>query len=85
MIKNEEPPYDLRERTKLFGLWIVWMFVALPKTDEARILGKQVLRPGASVGPITARLTALAQSPNSFKNWRLPHRVGRDALLARTP
>ncbi len=26
------------------------MFVALPKTDEARVLGKQVLRSGTSVG-----------------------------------
>ncbi len=49
-MKAEEPPYDLRERTKLFGLRIVRMFVALPKTDEARVLGKQVLRAGTSVG-----------------------------------
>lgn len=26
------------------------MFVALPKTEEARVLGKQVLRSGTSVG-----------------------------------
>ena len=50
MMKAEEPPYDLRERTKLFGLRIVRMFVALPKTVEARVLGKQVLRSGTSVG-----------------------------------
>lgn len=47
---NEEMPYDLRERTKLFGLRVVRMFVALPKTEEARVLGKQVLRSGTSVG-----------------------------------
>jgi four helix bundle protein len=45
-----EAPFDLRERTKLFGLRVVRMFVALPKTDEARVLGKQVLRSGTSVG-----------------------------------
>ena len=50
-MKNEDsPPFELRERTKLFGLWIVKMFVALPKTDEAQVLGKQVLRSGTSVG-----------------------------------
>ena len=49
-MNDEEPPYDLRERTKLFGLRIVRMFVALPKTEEARVLGKQVLRSGTSVG-----------------------------------
>lgn len=49
-MKEEEAPFDLRERTKRFGLRIVRMFVALPKTDEARVLGKQVLRSGTSVG-----------------------------------
>ncbi len=41
---------DLRERTKSFALRIVRMFSALPKTTEARVLGKQVLRSGTSVG-----------------------------------
>ena len=49
-MKDENPPYLLRERTKFFGLRIVRMFVALPKTDEARVFGKQVLRSGTSVG-----------------------------------
>ena len=34
----------------MFGLRIVKMFVALPKSEEARVLGKQVLRCGTSVG-----------------------------------
>jgi four helix bundle protein len=50
MKEEEQPPFELRHRTKLFGLRIVRMFVALPKTEEARVLGKQVLRSGTSVG-----------------------------------
>jgi four helix bundle protein len=50
MKDEDSPPFELRERTKLFGLRIVKMFVALPKSDEARVLGKQVLRSGTSVG-----------------------------------
>lgn len=46
----EEGGVDLPERTKAFALRVVKMFVALPKTDEARVLGKQVLRSGTSVG-----------------------------------
>lgn len=46
----EEPAFDLRVRTKAFALRIIRMFVALPKTEEARVLGKQVLRSGTSVG-----------------------------------
>jgi len=41
---------DLRDRTKAFALWIVRMFSALPKTTEAQVLGKQLLRSGTSIG-----------------------------------
>ena len=47
-MQNEER--DLRDRTKAFALQIVRMFSGLPKTTEARVLGKQVLRSGTSVG-----------------------------------
>ena len=41
---------DLRERTKAFALEMIRMFAALPKTTEAQVLGKQVLRSATSVG-----------------------------------
>jgi four helix bundle protein len=41
---------DLRDRTKHFALRIVDAFRALPKTGEAQVLGKQMLRSGTSVG-----------------------------------
>lgn len=41
---------DLRERTTAFALRVVRMYAALPKTTEAQVLGKQVLRSGTSVG-----------------------------------
>jgi four helix bundle protein len=42
-------PEQLRERTKQFAIRIVRLFRSLPKNDEARIIGKQVLRAGTSV------------------------------------
>jgi len=42
-------PEELRARTKQFALRVIKLFRSLPKTDEARILGKQVLRAGTSV------------------------------------
>ena len=42
-------PEELRERTKQFAIRIVKLFRSLPKTDEARVLGRQVLRSGTSV------------------------------------
>lgn len=41
---------DLRDRTKAFALRTVRMFSALPKTTEAQVLGKQLLRSGTSIG-----------------------------------
>jgi len=42
----------LQIRTKEFALRIVRMFAALPRSTEAQVLGKQVLRSGTSVGAI---------------------------------
>src|SRR6266571_2146534 len=47
-MQNEER--DLRDRTKHFVLCIVEMFSVIPKTTEAKVLGKQTLRSGTSVG-----------------------------------
>ena len=41
---------DLRDRTKQFALSIIRMFSMIPKTTEAQVLGKQLLRSGTSVG-----------------------------------
>jgi four helix bundle protein len=41
---------DLMQRTKDYALRIIRLYVALPKTTEAQVLGKQVLRSGTSIG-----------------------------------
>ena len=41
---------SILERTKLFALRIIRLFSSLPKTTEAQVIGKQVLRSGTSVG-----------------------------------
>ena len=43
------PPQELRERTKKFATRIVRLFQALPKSTEAQVMGKQLLRCGTSV------------------------------------
>jgi four helix bundle protein len=40
---------QLRARTKEFAIRIVMLFKSLPKADEARIIGKQVMRAGTSI------------------------------------
>lgn len=41
---------DLFQRTKAYALRVIRLYVALPKTAEAQVLGKQVLRSGTSIG-----------------------------------
>ena len=40
---------QLKERTKQFAIRIVKLFRSLPKTEEARVIGRQLLRSGTSV------------------------------------
>lgn len=41
---------DLKERTKEFALRVIRLFGELPKSTEAQVLGRQLLRSGTSVG-----------------------------------
>ena len=43
-----EKAEELRQRSKQFALRVIRMFKFLPRTEEAKILGKQVLRAGTS-------------------------------------
>ena len=47
------PHKDLKHRTKQFALAVVALFKLLPKTTEAQVMGKQLLRAGTSVGANT--------------------------------
>jgi four helix bundle protein len=58
-------PEQLRARTKQFAIRIVTLFKSLPKTDEARIIGKQVMRSGTSVAA-NYRSTGRARSRADF-------------------
>jgi four helix bundle protein len=40
---------EMKTRTKAFAVRIIKFYKRLPKTDEARVLGRQVLRSGTSV------------------------------------
>jgi four helix bundle protein len=42
-------PEELRERTKQFALRVIRLFRALPKGEEARVIGRQLLRAATSV------------------------------------
>lgn len=50
MTADSESPRDLLVRTKEFALRIIRLYGALPKSTEAQVVGKQLLRSGTSVG-----------------------------------
>ena len=60
---SEGDPRDLRERTKHLALEIVRVYGDLPKTTEALVRGRQLLRCGTSVGPTAARARVRARPP----------------------
>ncbi len=43
-------PSDVKQRTFDFGIRIVRLVQSLPKNEEARVIGRQLLRAGTSVG-----------------------------------
>ncbi|MEO8588442.1 MAG: four helix bundle protein [Flavobacteriales bacterium] len=47
------PHKDLKDRTKQFALAAINLYKSLPKTVEAQVMGKQLLRAGTSVGANT--------------------------------
>jgi len=50
MMNNEKMTADkLKLRTKNFAVEIVKYYINLPKTEEAKIIGKQLLRSATSV------------------------------------
>ena len=48
-MNNFEFGESMKERTKAFAVQIVRFYKNLPRTDEARVLGRQMLRSGTSV------------------------------------
>ena len=58
---------ELKQRTKQFALRIIKMYVSLPKSPEAQVMGKQVLRSGTSVAA-NYREACRARSPAEFRS-----------------
>ena len=65
MEKDVEFRKIMQDRIKKYALRIVRLFQSLPTTDEARIIGKQLLRSATSVGA-NYRAACRARSPKEF-------------------
>jgi four helix bundle protein len=56
---------DLKKRTKAYALRVIRLVEALPKNETCRILGRQLLRSGTSVGA-NYRAACRAKSQSDF-------------------
>lgn len=50
MDAKQQPPRDLKGRTRDFALPVIRLYGALPRNGESQVIGKQILRPGTAVG-----------------------------------
>jgi four helix bundle protein len=50
MMSDNEPPYDVTERTVAYALRIIKLYRHIQNDSVGHILGKQLLRSGTSVG-----------------------------------
>ena len=60
-------PEELKERTKQIAVKVVQLTVSFPRTREAEVLGRQLLRSGTSVGA-NYRAACRARSKTDFIN-----------------
>jgi four helix bundle protein len=58
-------PTNLKNRTNSYALKIIKLYQVLPKSGEAQVIGKQILRSGTSVGA-QYREACRAKSPADF-------------------
>jgi four helix bundle protein len=59
-------PDELKARTKAFALEIIRLVSGLPRTEVARVIGRQLLRAGTAVGA-NYRAACRARSSPDFK------------------
>jgi hypothetical protein len=74
---------DLKERTKQFALRIIRLFCSLPKTAEAQVLGKQLLRSrNVRGGKLQGSVSRTKQIRVRRETRRFPSGTRRIGLLA---
>lgn len=61
---------EFRDRTKKFALRIIKLYQSLPKTEESRIIGKQLLRSGTSIGANYRSATKGRSERNFFLSFQ---------------
>lgn len=64
-VKNSEFAEELQKRTKKFAIDVIKMYKKLPSSEDARIVGRQLLKSATSVAS-NYRAACRARSDNEF-------------------
>jgi four helix bundle protein len=71
---------ELKQRTKQFALRIVRLSAALPKTREADVLGRQVLKSGTSIGANYREAVRASSRRHFISNLEICLREGDETI-----
>lgn len=83
---NEEKPRDIRERTFNFAIRIVKLYQVLDeKSGVGRILGKQLLRSGTSIGANLEEAYAGQSKPNFINKNAIALNIGAIIVKSKNP
>jgi four helix bundle protein len=73
-----EKPYDIQQRTFLFGLNIIQLSEHLPHNQVGKILCNQLVRAGTSIGANMEEVTAASSKPDFIYKANLSLREARE-------
>jgi len=73
-----EKPYDIQQRTFLFGLNIIRFSEHLPHNQVGKILCNQLLRSGTSIGANMEEVTAASSKPDFIYKANISLREARE-------
>ena len=71
---------EMKKRTKQFALRIIRLSAALPRTREADVLGRQVLKSGTSIGANYREATRASSRRHFVSNLEICLREGDETL-----
>ena len=69
---------DITERSVKYSLRIIKIFIELKKTSEGRILGKQLLRSGTSIGANVHEAQGAQRKADFIAEMSIAHKEARE-------
>lgn len=76
---SRQVPFDIKERTFLFGVRVVRLVGKLPRTVAGIEVGRQLIRAGTSVGSNMEEADAAISKKDFVKHVKIARKEGRES------